>query len=177
MPRTNWNTTARQFQEELRKSAKGFNRRAERLMVNATEGFLNSVDKSEESLPYYTGNLHDSIAAYVSKSGRVIRACYMPQEATKPQHVTKLTATKKRKDNGDTRYKEIWGYREAIKAVRNSKPLSKGIGSTLIVAVPYAGAADEESSKPGYLDWLRETFNKTLESRLPELGLSNNEKV
>ena len=101
----------------------------------------------------------------------------MPQEATKPQHVTKLTATKTRKDNGDTRYKEIWGYREAIKAVRNSKPLSKGIGSTLIVAVPYAGAADEESSKPGYLDWLRETFNKTLESRLPELGLSNNEKV
>ena len=171
MPRTNWNTTARQFQEELRKSAKGFNRRAERLMVNATEGFLNSVDKNEESLPYYTGNLHDSIAAYVSKSGRVIRACYMPQ------HVTKLTATKKRKDNGDTRYKEIWGYREAIKAVRNSKPLSKGIGSTLIVAVPYAGAADEDSSKPGYLDWLRETFNKTLESRLPELGLSNNEKV
>lgn len=177
MPRTNWNTTARQFQEELRKSAEGFNRRAERLMVNATEGFLNFVDKNEESLPYYTGNLHDSIAAYVSKSGRVIRACYMPQEATKPQHVTKLTATKKRKDNGDTRYKEIWGYREAIKAVRNSKPLSKGIGSTLIVAVPYAGAADEDSSKPGYLDWLRETFNKTLESRLPELGLSNNEKV
>ena len=177
MPRTNWNTTARQFQEELLKSAKGFNRRGEKIMTEATQSFLDFVDRNQDSIPVYTGNLHDSIAAYVSKSGRVIRACYMPQEATKPQHVTKLTATKKRKDNGDTRYKEIWGYREAIKAVRNSKPLSKGIGSTLIVAVPYAGAADEKSSKPGYLDWLRETFNKTLESRLPALGLSNNEKV
>ena len=99
----------------------------------------------------------------------------MPQLASKPQHVTKISAPKT--DNGESRYKKIWGYREAIKAVRDSKPLSKGIGSTLIVAVPYAGAADEDSSKPGYLDWLQETFNNTLESRLPALGLSKDGNI
>lgn len=175
MPRTKWNTTQKQFQEELLKSAKGFNRRAERLMTEATQSFLNLVDRSEELIPFYTGNLHDSIAAYISKSGRVIRACYMQQKATGPQHVTKISAPKT--DNGESRYKKVWGYREAIKAVRNSKPLSKGIGSTLIVAVPYAGAADEESSKPGYLDRLREMFNSTLELRLPALGLTKDGKV
>ena len=175
MPRTKWNTTQRQFQEELLKSAKGFNRWAERLMTDATQSFLEFVDRNQESIPVYTGNLHDSIAAYVSKSGRVIKACYMPQQAAVAQHVTKISAPKT--DNGESRYKKIWGYREAIKAVRDSKPLSKGIGSTLIVAVPYAGAADEDSSKPGYLDWLRETFNNTLESRLPALGLSKDGNI
>lgn len=173
MPRTKWNTTARQFQEVLRNSAKDFNRHAEKLMVEVTEDFLKYVNSNGELLPYYTGNLHDSIAAYVSKSGRVIRACYMPQEATKPQHVTKLTATKTRKDNDDTRYKEIWGYREAIKAVRNSKPLSKGIGSTLIVAVPYAGAANEDSSKPGYIEQMRTTFNGMLTVQMLLIGQHN----
>ena len=175
MPKTSWNTTQRQFQEELLKSAKGFNRRGEKIMTEATQSFLDFVDRNQDSIPVYTGNLHDSIAAYVSKSGRVIRALYMPQQADKAQHVTKISAPKTA--NGESRYKKIWGYREAIKAVRNSRPLSKGIGSTLIVAVPYAGAADEDSSKPGYLDWLRETFNNTLESRLPVLGLSNDGKV
>lgn len=175
MPKTSWNTTQRQFQEELLKSAKGFNCRGEKIMTEATQSFLDFVDRNQDSIPVYTGNLHDSIAAYVSKSGRVIRALYMPQQADKAQHVTKISAPKT--DNGESRYKKIWGYREAIKAVRNSRPLSKGIGSTLIVAVPYAGAADEDSSKPGYLDWLRETFNNTLESRLPVLGLSNDGKV
>ena len=175
MPKTRWNTTQMQFKEELLKSAKGFNRRAERLMTDATQSFLDFVDRNQDSIPVYTGNLHDSIAAYVSKSGRVIKACYMPQQAAVAQHVTKISAPKT--DNGESRYKKIWGYREAIKAVRDSKPLSKGIGSTLIVAVPYAGAADEDSSKPGYLDWLRETFNNTLESRLPALGLSKDGNI
>ena len=140
--------------------ASGVNKSAELLLSSATKDYLQYVQENKENLPYYTGNLHDSIAAYVSRSGRIIRAHYMPQEATKPQHVTKLSATV----SSDSLSKNIWGYREAINAVRRSRPLAKGIGSTLFVAVPYAGAADETSSHPGYAEWLEETFGYEMDT-------------
>lgn len=167
MPKTNWNSTAKQFQQELLSCASGVNKSTELLLSSATKGYLQYVQESKENLPYYTGNLHDSIAAYVSRSGRIIRAHYMPQEATKPQHVTKLSATA----SSDSLSKNIWGYREAINAVRRSRPLAKGIGATLFIAVPYAGAADQNSSHPGYAEWLEETFGYEMDTALKLLRL------
>lgn len=160
MPRTSWNSTAKQFQQELMSCAKGVSKATEQLLNSATKDYLQYVQDRKENLPYYTGNLHDSIAAYVSRSGRIIRAHYMPQEATEPQHVTKLSATA----SSDSLSKNIWGYREAINAVRRSRPLARGIGATLFVAVPYAGAADERSSHPGYLEWIEETFGYEMDA-------------
>lgn len=168
MPRTNWNTTAKQFQKELLSSASGINRNAERVLINATGSFLDYIQMNKSNLPYYTGNLHDSIAAYVSRSGRVLRVSYMPQEATQPQHVTKLSEGGK---------KDIWGYREAINAARRSHPQARGIGATLFVAVPYAGAADETSNHAGYYEWLKEAFENDMEVALKVLSMYPKAKV
>lgn len=162
MPKTSWNSTAKQFQQELFSCAKGVNKATEQLMNSATQDFLQHIQDRKENLPYYTANLHDSIAAYVSKSGRILRAYYMPQEATRPQHVTKLSATA----SSDSMSKDIWGYREAINAVRRSRPMAKGVGTTLFVSVPYAGAANENSSHPGYLEWLQENFEISINTAL-----------
>lgn len=162
MPRTSWNSTAKQFQRELTSCAKGVNKATEQLMNSATQDFLQHVQDRKENLPYYTANLHDSIAAYVSRSGRILRAYYMPQEATVPQHVTKISAT----SSSDSMSKDIWGYREAINAVRRSRPQAKGIGTALFIAVPYAGAADERSSHPGYLDWLQDNFEISINTAM-----------
>lgn len=162
MPKTSWNSSAKQFQQELLSCATGVNKATEQLLSSATQDFLQHVQDRKENLPYYTANLHDSIAAYVSRSGRILRAYYMPQEATTPQHVTKISATA----SSDSMSKKIWGYREAINAVRRSRPLAKGIGTSLFVAVPYAEAANEQSSHPGYWEWLQENFEISINTAL-----------
>lgn len=162
MPRTSWNSSAKQFKKELLSSASGVNRNAQQIFINATGQFLDYVQMNKSNLPYYTGNLHDSIAAYVSRSGRILRAVYMPQEATEPQHVAKVSG------GGG---KDIWGYREAINAVRRSRPLATGIGATLFVAVPYAEGANETSHHAGYYDWLEEAFVKDMEASAKVLSL------
>lgn len=162
MARTSWNSCAKQFKEELLSSAAGVNRNAQQILINATGQFLDYVQINESNLPYYTGNLHDSIAAYVSRSGRILRAVYMPQEAHEPQHVTKIS---------EAGGKNIWGYREAINAVRRSRPLATGIGATLFVAVPYAEGANETSHHAGYYDWLKEAFIKDMGAAMRVLSL------
>lgn len=175
MPRTNWNNTRHQFQMELTRCAAGVNKAAEQIYSSATKDFLTHIQERKAYLPYYTGNLHDSIAAYVSRSGRIIRAHYMPKEATKPQHVTTLSSPDKDspsyENSSVSRSKAIWGYREAINAVRRSRPQATGIGATLFVAVPYAGAADQYSHNPGYIGFLEENFKISMEAAMRILSM------
>lgn len=154
-----WRRASRSFAKELLAASRGVTRDAQQVMVNTTEDFLGYVQDKKENLPYYTANLHDSIAAAVYKDGHVIRAKYMPKEATRPQ----TAAGRKR----------IVGEEEAFRAVRSFRPASRGVTGTLFVAVPYAEGADKESHHPGYLEWLEENFTISMDSALGVLRMSN----
>lgn len=144
-----WKNARVQFQKELLSSGRGVNRFGQQVMINASNSFLDYVQMNKELLPYYTGNLHDSIATVVSQSGRVLRASYMPQEAVKPQ-------------NAPGR-KRIIGAQEAFKMVRKQNYPRTGIVGALVVGVPYAEGANEKSSHPGYVNWLQEAFSHDME--------------
>ncbi len=139
-----WSDARRQFAKELMACSKGATSVVRQSFINANSNFLDTVQANKENLPYYTANLHDSIVTVVSQDGRLVRAQYMPVEATRPQH----TRNRKR----------IVGEREAYNAVRRLKAPPKGVYSTLIVAVPYAEGANESSYHPGYLEWLENLF-------------------
>lgn len=151
-----WTNARKQFSKELMSSAAGVNRNAQQILINTNSAFLDYVQMNKEQLPYSTGNLHDSIATLVSQSGRIIRAQYMPAEATKPQ-----TAPGR---------KRIVGEEEAVRAVRSFRPNKTGVYATLFVAVPYAEGADERSRHPGYYQWLEDSFTNGIEASLSVLS-------
>lgn len=150
-----WKNASAQFQKELLASADGVNRAAQQVFIDANNRFMDYVQDNKELLPYYTANLHDSIVSVVSQSGRVLRAVYMPKEATRPQ-------------NAPDR-KRIVGMEEAIRAVRRADYPRTGVASTLIVAVPYAEGANATSKRRGYLNWLQNAFESEMRTSVEVL--------
>lgn len=150
-----WKNASVQFQKELLACADGVNRTTQGIFVDANNRFMDYVQQNENLLPYYTANLHDSIVSVVSQSGRVVRAVYMPKEATRPQ-------------NAPDR-KRIVGMEEAIRAVRKQAYPRTGVSSTLIVAVPYAEGANETSKRKGYLNWLQNSFESEMRTGMEVL--------
>ena len=147
-----WKNASAQFQKELLASADGVNHATQQLFIDANNRFLDQVQGQKDLLPYYTGNLHDSIAAAVSQSGRILRVVYMPKEATRPQ-------------TGLDR-KRIVGLDEAYKAIRRTKYPRTGVSSTLVVGVPYAEGVNEKSRRKGYLNWLESSFESEMRATL-----------
>ena len=158
-----WRKASKEFTKELMGSASGVTKSTQQILVNTTGQFLDYVQLNKEQLPIYTANLHDSIATSVSQSGRIIRANYMPVEATEPQ-----TAPGR---------KRIVGEEEAAKAVRAYRPLRTGIHAALFVAVPYAEGANKDSHHPGYFEWLEDSFVSNVEAALRALTMYPNIKA
>ncbi len=168
-----WRKSMKVFAEDLKKSSKGIGKAVQQVLVYASEDYLRYVQDNKDRLPYYTANLHDSIATAVAASGRIIKARYLPKEATRPQ----TAAGRKR----------IVGEQEAIRAVRLYRPGRTGVSSTLFVAVPYAEGANRDGEirrvfrgreymtrnhHPGYLQWLEDTFVSSMDSGLRILEFS-----
>ncbi len=102
--------------------------------------------------PWYTGQLHDSVAAFVTDKNKLIGSiCYMQQAATKPQtydgpagHFTHIIGRE-------------WAVREAAKAQYVFLP---GVQARLVVGVPYARKVDEMPKHSGYLHDLHVQFSE-----------------
>lgn len=157
-----WRKARLQFQKELYSNASGVNKSAQQIFVNATSSFLDYVQMNKELLPYDTANLHDSIATSVSLSGRIVRANYMPTEATRPQHAPGR--------------KRIVGALEAERAVRQFHPNRTGVFATLFVAVPYADGANIKSHHPGFYEWLTSAFEQDMTASMNVLERYPNAK-
>ena len=100
--------------------------------------------------PWYTGQLHDSVAGFVTDKNNVIGSIhYMQQLATAPQTYKGPAGT----------FTNIigreWAVREAQNATRFLLP---GIQAKLVVGVPYARDVDETGRHSGYLDELVNQF-------------------
>lgn len=101
--------------------------------------------------PWYTGQLHDSIAGIVSDRHRTISIQYMPQEATQPQTY-----------EGQVIIGHDWAIRKAQDLARTLH-FVPGIVATISVGVPYAEKVDEMARHQGYIRELNNQFVSNVE--------------
>ena len=110
------------------------------------------------SIPYYTGNLLDSIGVRILQGNKLMKYRTMETEellhATKPQHMNNL--------------KNIWGRIEIMKRInRPSRRTGKGLVSQMIVGVPYAQEVDWTHD---YFPELRDKFVNTMNETIQVLN-------
>lgn len=164
-----WKEFGREFRNELlqvympqtKKAASEFLNHRQKIALEYIQA--NTTAK----IPYYTGNLHDSIASVVGVNGRWIGAAYMPREAKyiAPNPHSGRNRTLYRSQKTSLR-KRIYGMDEAIKAVRNVELYPLGITAALVVGVPYSVYPHLKGKKKGYLTWLEETYVNFMDQAL-----------
>lgn len=101
--------------------------------------------------PWYSGNLHDSVAGIVSDRHRTISISYMPEAAEGLQTYRGMT---------------IVGHEWALREARNLERLLHflpGIRASVVVGVPYAEKVDDSDRHEGYIRELSNQFASAVE--------------
>lgn len=151
----NWNWTKQGFQREL--SGLELKGQTSKVVIaamsRAQEDFLKSLPNTEApSMPFITGNLHDSIAGVVTNKGRVVKASYTDPVATHPSEITGKEVYTPTSGMGR---KQIIGSLTARTALRNMQgKYPTAIAATMIIGVPYAETPQERGPHAGYMDVL-----------------------
>lgn len=165
-----WKKSIQGFSYALGSSAEHFNKWARTWMSEAVQESLAQIDADWEGEthwkrasgkissfggdhfhPWYTGQLHDSVAGIVSDQHRVISIGYLPPSATKPQTY-----------RGQTIIGHDWAIRGAQRIARSLR-FVPGIKATLIVGVPYAEDVDESRRHAGFIRELSNQFAAEVE--------------
>lgn len=163
-PTDDWRKASKSFQKYLISAGKDITNAAIFVMDQAAKDFLIEIESQPRTLvPYYTGNLMDSIGVRLLKGSRLVAYKTMADavglHATKPQRMAGV--------NGD-----IWGFVEIDKRImRPSRRVSRGLVSQLIVGVPYADNVGGDEGEEGewentYFKELSDLFAQRMESRL-----------
>jgi hypothetical protein len=126
-----WRNASKSFQKELTLHGKAASKAAVPIVLKAAEDFLKSAETQPKSLvPYYTGNLMDSIGVRVLNGNHL--AGYRTMVDTTTQHAMKPQRMKGVK--GD-----IWGEVELMSRIlRGSRRSGTGLAVQLMIGVPYA---------------------------------------
>lgn len=159
-----WQGAEKGFQRELELTLKPqYEKEMSRIFADTQTSFVRDLPSHETpTMPFITGNLHDSIGAVTSLRGRVVKASY-----TDPVAMTSSELTKKevyRSTSGMGR-KKIVGSLSAfnmVKSLQGKYPTK--LATMLFVAVPYALNPNEKGPHVGYLDSLRQLFAYALET-------------
>lgn len=165
-----WSDTKTQFQKELLGQSEKVNQAALGILADAQKDFIKNLPSEEApSMPFISGNLHDSIVCVLSMAnGAVVRANFA-------EPLARVAST----DGGKKKFspttmgggKKVFGHIEAIRAAYGSRSQTypAGIAATMIVAVPYAENPNELSKTNktgrhvGYLDVLAAKYYKNIE--------------
>jgi hypothetical protein len=118
--------------------------------------------------PWYSGQLHDSVAVRLAEGDRVISIIYMPQSA----QTSKDGKPFLNEDGSQTApgYDRIIGHIEAARRASQANIIrwggSKALQGQLIVGVPYSGKVNESPRHEGYLEELEAQFNDGIRRRI-----------
>lgn len=159
-----WRNASKSFQKELRAAGKTVSRSAEPLMLKGAEDFLRDAESRPKTLvPFYTGNLMDSIGVRLLRGSVLVGYRTMvettTQHAMKPQRMKGI--------QGD-----IWGEVELMRRISRQSGRSRtGLAGQLIVGVPYAdnvggsyGGEDGSIFNADYFDELSDLFARKMET-------------
>lgn len=110
--------------------------------------------------PWYSGNLHDSMAVGVIQGTRILAARYMTPGADRTQTYKGQTV------DGVTA-----GEDALRRAAHTFAPGQSGdtLRATLVVGVPYADEVNESPNHAGYVEYLSKQFYETLLPRMQQL--------
>lgn len=156
--RSNFNKTNYALSRILRNSGKAISQAAKNVLITASEDFISNIE-----VPFYTGNLQDSIGVQILHNRRLVSLRFLEQEATQPQRFPQ-TGTAGFRKKGTTSSVKVWGrQRLMLLAYNKTRAEAKGIVAQLLVAVPYAHYANENSkTHPGYIERLTTDFENTM---------------
>ena len=156
--RSQWTAADKEFQRELLTEVKGL---VKKEIINdfalEQESFVRDLPARETpTMPFITGNLHDSIVSVVSSNGRVERASYATSAA---RTTSSLSGRQVYRPTSGMGRKKIIGALEAANQVRRMQgKYPESVAVTLMVAVPYALNPEEKGRHAGYLENLRTLF-------------------
>lgn len=155
-----WKKASKSFQTELLSRAGEYTNLAASILAKASEGYLLSIEPlGGVTIPYYTGNLLDSVGVRILIGNRLADYRIMTettyvQHATKPQHMAGQYP--------------IWGEVEIMRRIlRSSRRTGKGVVAQLMVGVPYAEEVDRTHD---YFDELKDAFVKQMRGSLQVLS-------
>lgn len=160
-----WRKASKSFQKAFFDASKQVSTFAINALDSAAGQFIRDIGYNPKgatgSIPYYTGNLLDSIGVRILQGNTLMRYRTMETEellhATRSQHM----------DN----QKDIWGRIEIMKRInRPSRRIGKGVVSQLIVGVPYAQEVDWTHD---YFPELRDKFVNTMNETAQLLNKQN----
>lgn len=168
--RTNWTKTIKGFSDALGYAGEHLTGWARDWMAEAVREAIDLIDADWEGEthwkrksgkissfggdhdhPWYTGQLHDSIAGIVSDQHRIIAIDYMHRAASKPQTY-----------EGQIIIGHDWGIRKAQEMQRVLHFLP-GIRATIVVGVPYADKVNEMPRHADYKSELNNQFASNVE--------------
>ena len=152
-----WRKASKAFSLALTNAASQVSDFAVGILAQDADEFLIDVGGTGGGMsmvPYYTGNMLDSVGVRILKGNTLMRYRTMTQvtykHATEPQTMKGV--------------KNIWGEEEIMRRInRPSRRTSTGIAAQLIVGVPYAESVDQ---KQGYFQDLSDAFTIRMRSHL-----------
>lgn len=173
--RINWRKTVRGFTDALGYAGEHLTGWAKEWMSEAVKDSLAQIDADWEGEthlkresgkissfggdkfhPWYTGQLHDSVAGIVSDRNRIVYKHFMPPAAIKPQTY-----------NGETIIGADWAERGAEDMARVLHFIP-GVAASISVGVPYAIKVDEMKEHEGYMRELSTQFASNVEDYFME---------
>lgn len=107
-----------------------------------------SVFGGDRNHPWYTGQLHDSVAIRIAEGNKTVSISYMPQHANGgPQHTSASDGAK---------FEHIIGADWAHEVAERKTPyyFLPGIQAQLIIAVPYANKVNQSERHAGFIEEL-----------------------
>ena len=176
-----WNKFASAFSEALIDCGEQLTKQGETVMIRGCEEWLKKTDAEwphsttvtrigwgannvssrsfggDHDHPWYTGQLHDSVAVRVADGNRIIATRYMPAKATGgPQTATAEEAGRD--------YDRIVGQQFGIlMAGRASRVAQKGTNAQMFIGAPYAQWVNEQPRHEGFINELNVQFISFLE--------------
>lgn len=170
-----WNKFASASSEALIDCGEQLTKQGETIMIRGCEEWLKKTNAEwphstsvvtrnlrtqnfggDHDHPWYTGQLHDSVAVRVADGNRIIATRYMPASATSPQTATAEEAGRD--------YDRIIGQQFGIlMAGRASRVAQKGTNAQMFIGVPYAQWVNEQPRHEGFINELNVQFISFLE--------------
>ncbi|MBO7510037.1 MAG: hypothetical protein J6T35_02540 [Bacteroidales bacterium] len=176
-----WGKAYRAFSKAILESGKALNQIATVELQEVADDFLKETDAQwphstrvgkkrfggDRLHPWYSGQLHDSVAVRIAQGNRTVSVHYMPPspDTGKPQHTEQI--------------KHIVGVEWAHEVAERRAPyyFLPGVQVQLIVGVPYSDKVNESSRHHGFADSLADDLFSNVNEWILDGGLTRDRLI
>lgn len=171
--RANWGKAYKGFSQALVEASKTMTKQGATIMTRACEDWLDEQDAQwphsrvgtsyrsgykggDQFYPWYTGNLHDSLATRIAAGNRTLSIRQIQPRASILQY----------DDHHGSIDGSAWGL---LAATRGQYVFLPGLQAQLYIGVPYAEKVNEMPEHEGYVREFERDFATTIEDRFRQI--------